>query len=46
VSVVFGRPLPPAEYDAPAAGKDRYQIASERIMAAVAQLTLPFPVIV
>lgn len=41
VSVVFGRPLPPAAYDDPAAGKDRYQVASERIMAAVAKLHLP-----
>lgn len=41
VSVVFGRPIPPAAYDDPAAGKERYQIASERIMAEIARLQLP-----
>jgi 1-acyl-sn-glycerol-3-phosphate acyltransferase len=41
VSVVFGTPLPPSSYDEPAAGKERYQIASERIMAAIARLRLP-----
>ena len=41
VSVVFGRPLAPADYDDPKAGKDRSQIASERIMAAIALLQLP-----
>ena len=41
VSVVFGPPLPPAAYDEPRAGKERYQIASERIMAAIARLTPP-----
>ena len=45
VSVVFGRPLSPAEYD-PAAGKERYQVASERIMAAIARIELPPPVVV
>ena len=41
VSVVFGRPLAPADYDDPSAGKERYQLASERIMAAIARLRLP-----
>jgi 1-acyl-sn-glycerol-3-phosphate acyltransferase len=41
VSVVFGRPLPPAHYDDPRAGKERYQIASERIMAEIAKLQPP-----
>lgn len=41
VSVVFGRPMPPSEYDRPGAGKERYQIASERIMAEIARLQLP-----
>ena len=41
VSVVFGRPLAPAEYDQPADGKERYQRASERIMAAIAALERP-----
>ncbi|MEY2879222.1 MAG: hypothetical protein RLZZ15_1602, partial [Verrucomicrobiota bacterium] len=43
VSVVFGAPLAPAVYDAPDAGKERYQIASERIMARIAALRLPAP---
>jgi len=46
VSVVFGKPLLPADYDAPDAGKDRYQVASNRIMAAIAKLAQPQPVIV
>jgi 1-acyl-sn-glycerol-3-phosphate acyltransferase len=46
VTVVFGRPLPPAVYDDPTAGKQRYQIASERIMAAIASLRAPDPVII
>lgn len=41
VTVVFGPPLQPEEFDAPKAGKERYQIASERIMAAVAKLEPP-----
>jgi 1-acyl-sn-glycerol-3-phosphate acyltransferase len=41
ISVVFGKPLQPAEYDDPAAGKERYQVASNRIMAAIAKLQRP-----
>lgn len=41
MSVVFGKPISPARYDEPSAGKDRYQIASNRIMAEIAQLQLP-----
>jgi 1-acyl-sn-glycerol-3-phosphate acyltransferase len=41
LSVVFGRPISPAQYDDPRAGKERYQIASERIMAAIARLEKP-----
>ena len=41
VSVVYGRPLLPPDYDDPAAGKARFQIAADRIMAAIAQLELP-----
>ena len=41
ISVVFGKAIPPAQYDEPSAGKDRYQIASNRIMAEIAQLKLP-----
>jgi 1-acyl-sn-glycerol-3-phosphate acyltransferase len=41
VTVVFGRPLTPAIYDEPKAGRERSQIASDRIMAAIARLALP-----
>jgi len=46
VSVVFGRPLRPADYDDQSEGKERYQHASERIMAAIAALGLPPPRVV
>lgn len=46
MSVVFGKPLRPAEYDNPADGKERYQRASERIMAAISQLREPVPLVV
>ena len=41
VSIVFGNPIPPAAYDDPNAGKERAQIASERIMAEIARLQEP-----
>ncbi len=41
VSVVFGPPLPPSAYDDPKSGKERYQRASEAIMAAIAKLQAP-----
>lgn len=41
VSVTFGRPIPPSAYDDPSAGKERYQIASDRIMAEIAKLHRP-----
>lgn len=41
VSYVFGRPLAPTDYDDPTAGKQRYQIASDRIMSAIAALEIP-----
>jgi 1-acyl-sn-glycerol-3-phosphate acyltransferase len=41
VTVVFGPPLLPSAYDDPKAGKERAQIASERIMAEIARLTPP-----
>jgi 1-acyl-sn-glycerol-3-phosphate acyltransferase len=41
VVVVFGKPLPPSSYDDPKAGKERAQIASERIMAEIARLQPP-----
>jgi 1-acyl-sn-glycerol-3-phosphate acyltransferase len=46
VSVVFGRPLRPADYDDRSEGKERYQHASERIMAAIAALELPRPQVI
>ncbi len=45
VSVVFGAPLAPADYDPSGGGKERYQVASERIMARIAQLHLPAPAV-
>lgn len=41
VTIVFGRPIPAAAYDNPGAGKDRAQVASERIMAAISRLERP-----
>lgn len=41
VTIVFGAPIPPSVYDAPEAGKERYQIASTRIMARIAALQKP-----
>jgi 1-acyl-sn-glycerol-3-phosphate acyltransferase len=46
VTVVFGPPLSPARYDDASAGKERYQLASERIMAAIAALKKPEPLVV
>jgi len=46
VDIVFGKPLQPSAYDNPADGKERYQRASERIMAAITQLQKPQPVVV
>jgi 1-acyl-sn-glycerol-3-phosphate acyltransferase len=40
-TVVFGKPIPPSGYDDPSAGKLRYQVASERIMAEIAKLHPP-----
>lgn len=41
VSIVFGPPLAPADYDDPSAGRNRYQAASDRIMAQIATLSAP-----
>ena len=41
VSVVYGKPILPSTYDEPGAGKERAQIASERIMAEISRLQLP-----
>ncbi len=46
VSITYGRPLAPSDYDDPRDGKERYQRAAERIMAAISRLEPPrFPVI-
>ena len=46
VTVVFGQPITPAEYDDPKAGKARYEVAAQRIMDRIAALPAPrFPVI-
>ncbi|HVS52834.1 MAG TPA: lysophospholipid acyltransferase family protein [Opitutaceae bacterium] len=41
LTIAYGAPILPAEYDDPAAGKDRYQLASERIMARIERLQPP-----
>ncbi|HVW19814.1 MAG TPA: lysophospholipid acyltransferase family protein [Opitutaceae bacterium] len=41
VSVAYGRPLLPADYDRPEDGKERYGRAAGRIMAAIARLEEP-----
>jgi 1-acyl-sn-glycerol-3-phosphate acyltransferase len=43
--VVFGPAIPPSAYDDPSAGRQRYQIASERIMAQIARLQPPAAVV-
>jgi 1-acyl-sn-glycerol-3-phosphate acyltransferase len=46
VSVVFGPPIYPHEYDDPKAGKARYDLAAQRIMERIAALPFPhYPVI-
>ena len=46
MNIVYGKPLPPEAYDDPKAGKERYQLASEKIMAAISQLREPREVVV
>ncbi len=41
VDIVFGPPVTAAEYDDPAAGKERHQIASQRIFDRIAALPRP-----
>src|SRR5690606_28024916 len=41
LTVVFGKPIQPVEYDDPAAGRERYQVASSRIMERIAALQPP-----
>jgi len=46
VSIVFGPPITAAEYDDPEAGKERYQVASQRIFLRIAALPKPrYPVL-
>lgn len=46
VSVVFGPPIPASDYDDPAAGKARYELAAQRIMDRIAAIPAPvYPVI-
>jgi 1-acyl-sn-glycerol-3-phosphate acyltransferase len=45
VDVVFGPPLTPAVYDV-GTGKERYQAASEQVMAAIARLGAPVTAVV
>ena len=46
LDVTYGRVLQPPDFDDPAAGKDRYQRASEKIMTAIASLEPPRPAVV
>ena len=41
VTIVYGPPIAPERYDDPKSGKERYQIASARIMAEIARLQPP-----
>ncbi|MDP2138293.1 MAG: lysophospholipid acyltransferase family protein [Candidatus Didemnitutus sp.] len=41
ITLVFGQPIPASDYDVPGAGKERYQIASERIFERIAALPEP-----
>jgi len=44
VHMRYGKPLPPAEYDpGREAGKQRFQVIADRIMAEIAKLTRPRP---
>jgi 1-acyl-sn-glycerol-3-phosphate acyltransferase len=46
VTIVFGKPISPQEYDDPAAGKARYETAAQFIMDRIATLPRPvYPVI-
>lgn len=46
VSIVFGPPIAPDDYDEPKAGKERYQLASQRIFERIKALSLPPSVVV
>ena len=46
VSIYYGKPLTTADIEDKAAGKERYQVASERIMAAISRLEIPPAVVI
>jgi 1-acyl-sn-glycerol-3-phosphate acyltransferase len=46
VSMVYGKPMAPAEYDDPSAGKARYELAAQRIMARIAAIEEPVRAVV
>lgn len=46
VSIVYGKPMAPAEYDDPSLGKARYETAAQRIMDRIAQIDEPRPTVV
>ncbi len=46
VSIVFGQPILPTEYDDHAAGKERYLVASKRIFERITTLTHPRSLVV
>ncbi|HUG10080.1 MAG TPA: lysophospholipid acyltransferase family protein [Opitutaceae bacterium] len=46
VSMVYGKPMMPAEYDDTSLGKARYELAAQRIMARIAAIEEPvFPIV-
>lgn len=46
VSIIYGKPIQPAEYDDPSAGKARYEQAARRIMARIADIGPARPAVV
>jgi 1-acyl-sn-glycerol-3-phosphate acyltransferase len=41
VSIVYSKPMAPAEYDDPSVGKARYELAAQRIMDRIAAIKPP-----
>ncbi|HMD61083.1 MAG TPA: lysophospholipid acyltransferase family protein, partial [Opitutaceae bacterium] len=41
VSVAYGRPISPSEYDNPGDGRERYAMAAVRIMSAINRIEAP-----
>ena len=46
VSVAYGRPLSPQDYDHPQDGRDRYALAAGRIMEAISRIGPPTPAVI